>query len=598
MFIQTALPLFALFGFMPHSVDWMQTPRSLLPETGLTAFSMPSNTNIANYSFLPSGEAGFSQVLKIQTIQTVPNPWDIQVSVQTVGPISKGDVLLATFWMRTVHATNGYGRTNLIFENVKTFRKSARYEAHAASNWQQFSVPFVAAEDLGTGTGQLNFQAGFLPQTIEIANVNLLNYRNFVSISSLPTTRQTYDSREADAPWRRTAIERIERIRKGNLLVHVVDAKNEPVTGATVSVEMTRHAFPFGTAVDNIYLRDTPESRKYRQMTQQLFTMVVPGCALKWPEWEGRYSDASGVPYSRDDALRLVSLLRSQGMIVRGHNLVWPSWSNEPFLKPLEKTPKLLADRVNAHVRDEVQALRGKCADWDVINEPFDNHDLMDVLGRQSMVDWYQIAHQADPKARLFLNDYNIIEADGENVEHIKLFNDTVRYLQENHAPLSGLGLQSHFGDMVTPPEHLLKELDELAQKGLILEGTEFDVDSSDEQLRADYLRDYYTVMFSHPAVHAIVMWGFWAGDDYLPKAALFDKDWHVRANGKTYMDLVLHQWWTMDAGLTDGQGSYHVRGFLGDYRIKVTDRKGHTVSLGAQILKNSDGQTVLTVKI
>jgi GH35 family endo-1,4-beta-xylanase len=62
---------------------------------------------------------------------------------------------------------------------------------------------------------------------------------------------------------------------------------------------------------------------------------------------------------------------------------------------------------IRDHVLEEAGAMRGKLAEWDVINEPYSNHDFMDILGKQVMDDWFKAAREADPEATFFINDYD-----------------------------------------------------------------------------------------------------------------------------------------------------------------------------------------------
>jgi hypothetical protein len=143
-----------------------------------------------------------------------------------------------------------------------------------------------------------------------------------------------------------------------------------------------------------------------------------------------------------------------------------------------------------------------------------------------------------------------------------------MRFLLDKGAPLGGIGMQGHFNWQLTPPVRLLEVLDRFAALGLPIEVTEFDVDITDEQLQADYLRDFMTAVFSHPKVKGILMWGFWEGYHWRPNAALFRKDWSVKPNGQAWMDLVLKTWWTETEGKAGAGGEYKVRGFQGDYEV------------------------------
>lgn len=66
-------------------------------------------------------------------------------------------------------------------------------------------------------------------------------------------------------------------------------------------------------------------------------------------------------------------------------------------------------------------------------------------------------------------------------------------------------------------------------------------------------------------------MWGFWEGAHWLPTAALYNQDWTERPALQAYRDLVFGDWWTMENGPTGSDGEYDVRGFKGDYLVRVT---------------------------
>ena len=146
------------------------------------------------------------------------------------------------------------------------------------------------------------------------------------------------------------------------------------------------------------------------------------------------------------------------------------------------------------------------------------------------------------------------------------------------------MGLQGHFGSQLTPPDRLLQILDRLAAHQLKIQVTEFTVDVMDQALQADYTRDALTVFFSHPAMNAVTLWGFWEGQMYYKQAALFDKHWQIKPNGKVYQDLVFKQWWTDEQRSTDADGQVQLRGFKGDYQITVIhngQRVQRTMNLG-----------------
>jgi GH35 family endo-1,4-beta-xylanase len=396
-----------------------------------------------------------------------------------------------------------------------------------------------------------------------------------------PSAPGAYAGSEPDAAWRQAAADRIETYRKADLAVVVQAADARLLAGAAVKVRMTRHAFGFGSAVAAMPLAlETEDARRYRDTVKRLFNKVVFENDLKWPQWEDTHN--------REWTNQALRWLGQQGIAVRGHCLVWPSWRHVPKdVQGLKDKPEALGDRVRQHIWDEVHALKGRIVEWDVVNEPYSEHDLMDALGTKEktgedvMAEWFQWARQADPGAELYLNDYGILSAGGTDAAHQDAYEKTLRSLLEKGAPLGGIGLQGHFGRNLTPPERLLAVLDRFAALDRPLQVTEFDVDIADERLQADYLRDFLTVCFSHPKVKGVLMWGFWEGRHWKPRAALFRKDWSVKPNGQAWTDLVLKAWWTEAEGKTDAAGRFRARGFLGRYDVTAeAEGKTKTVTI------------------
>ena len=130
--------------------------------------------------------------------------------------------------------------------------------------------------------------------------------------------------------------------------------------------------------------------------------------------------------------------------------------------------------------------------------------------------------------------------------------------------------MQAHFGQNVQPPVQLLGIYDRFTKLGLPVRITELDIDSNDEQLQADYLRDFLTASFSHPNINGIVIWGFWESAHWRPNAAMYRKDWSPRPIAGVRKDLIFKQWWTDQHASTSDAGKVEIRGFLGDYDITV----------------------------
>jgi GH35 family endo-1,4-beta-xylanase len=245
-------------------------------------------------------------------------------------------------------------------------------------------------------------------------------------------------------------------------------------------------------------------------------------------------------------------------------------------LRQNESDPTALAKACAEHITRVVSRFKGRLIHWDVVNEPFSNHDLMDILGDDIIFEWFRLAREADPDCKLFLNDYGIFDGSGVESAHQKHFERTLKRLIDHGGLVDGIGIQSHFGSALPPPEQLIRVLDHYAKLGLPIESTEVSINLDDTQLQADYLRDYMTAVFSHPSVDGIMLWGFWEGRHWMPKASLYNKDWTIKPIGQTWIELTQKQWTTDAEVTTDSTGVATLRGFLGHYKIDTVDGSTH----------------------
>lgn len=538
-------------------------PVSMVPELPRHFRLLRPTAEAARAQYVAVEGQPFSYALRVETRTRPTNPWSIQLNVRTTVPVDAGDRLLASFWLRRVASSAQAAHTTFVFEKAgPDYEKSAlRTFSLTDTNWHQFHVAFEARDAYAAGEAQVNFQLGYAPQTVEFGEVTMTNWFREVALEELPDDH-TYAGREPEAAWRMGAAERIDRWRRAGLEVQVTDADGRPLPGASVHVQMLRHAFGFGAAVaGRRLLEESVDGDRYRGVVTQWFNRVVIENDLKWPQFEA------------DPALarRTVAWLRARDIPVRGHNLVWPGWQYLPEdLPALADDPAALRQRIDRHILGETAYFAGQLMDWDVVNEPWSNHDLQDILGEGELVRWFQLARQADPQARLFINDYENIDAVDLDSAHPEGYRQIIADLLNAGAPLDGIGLQGHFTDYLTPPEQLLAAFDRFAVFGLPLLVTEFDVDTTDEALQADYTRDLLTAAFSHPAVDGVLTWGFWEGTHWRPQAAMFRRDWSLKPNGLVWSNLVFRTWWTDEQLCADAEGRAFTRAYRGRHRLQV----------------------------
>ena len=515
---------------------------------------------------------GISQAWRITTVVDSSPSYAIEFRTPVTRAVAKGDVALLRFLARAVTITDESGAA---FLQVVTQKASPDYDKSLQSTqsltpeWQEFFIPFTFGADYGARAVEVVFGFGFKRQSVELSGFDFVYYGKSVALSALPRTRATYAGSEPGAPWRTAALARIETLRKGDFSIVVADAQGRPVPGATARVTQTKSAFHFGTALQmSRIVNDTPDNRLYRQKTLELFNAASTENDLKWPPWDGEW----GSSFAKTQTVTGLTWLKNHGFHVRGHVLVWPGWRNLPnAITALRGTTRQseVPARALAHIADVVTATRDLLDEWDVLNEPYANHDLMDIFGPAIQVDWFKAARAAHPTAPLFLNDYSNHDA-SLDAGHVAHFETTARYLKNQGAPIGGLGLQAHISANPSPPANVIAVLDRYAALGLPVRITEFDVNTDDEQLQADYTRDFLIALYSHATVVGFQTWGFWETAHWIPKAAMYRANWSEKPSARAYKSLVLDEWRTRANGTTDTQGTWRGRGFHGDYLVTV----------------------------
>jgi uncharacterized protein (TIGR03437 family) len=543
---------------------------SLFQADPLTLFSV-SGAPASHYSVVAVDGPGFTQAMRVRTPPNpLTNPWDIRIwtnfSPGAMAPVRAGDTALARFYARALETTRGRAYARFVVErNGSPYNKAANWAFSVGPDWTLIEIPFTMDATYAGGDYNVHFWVTFEPQVLEIGGLTVRNFGANVPYSQLPLTAwPNYEGHAPDAPWRAAAADRIEQLRKGWLRVRVRDNQGRPIPGLPVRVRMRQHAFPFGTAVAASSMLTDPT---YQQKFKENFNSAVIENDLKWPQWER----------DRNPGLNVLQWLAQNGIReVRGHNVIWPAWQFMPSdVQGLSGNPEALRLRVNNRIDDVVSSTRGKLLDWDVINEPVHERDLQNILGDAEIFAWMRRARQNDAEARLYINDYDILTHGGINLSTQDRYFHLLKSVIEQGAPIDGLGFQGHFGNNVTPPDQVLHILDRFATLGLDIKITEFDIDTTDEQLQADYTRDFLTTVFSHPAVKGFLMWGFWEGRHWLPNGAMFRRDWTAKPNAQVWRNLVYRDWWTSADLETDENGEAAVRGFLGLYDVAVDGGDG-----------------------
>ncbi|QDS99765.1 endo-1,4-beta-xylanase [Adhaeretor mobilis] len=428
-----------------------------------------------------------------------------------------------------------------------------------------------------------------------------------IGFSSSVTPPPLYTGRDANAAWRAEADTRIDAVRKADLLVNVTDAAGVPLPGAAVAIEMQEHEYRFGTeAPFNSFTGSGSVNNTHKQKVLELFNTATPQ-HFSWRAWE----DEEIAKYSQANALAALDWIEDNGLDAYGHVYVWPDRVHTPdavqakiveYYEP-GTTPTRQAQLegeirqdVLDHITDKGTAIAGKVRYMNVVNELRNNRELLDILGDDVVTDWFQAARAVDPNIGLHINEAPILVSAGStNTNNQNGYYNEIETLINNGAPITGVGFQSHFtAGTLTGPEEVWAILDRFDDLGLDMFITEYDFDTVDRQLQADFTRDFLTAAFAHEGTDGFLLWGISEWYHWRKDAAFYDYGWNIRPHGQEYIDLVLNDWWTDEMLSADALGEASVRAFKGEYLVTVT-LNGQEVTVPATL---TDGGLVLDVEL
>jgi endo-1,4-beta-xylanase len=222
--------------------------------------------------------------------------------------------------------------------------------------------------------------------------------------------------------------------------------------------------------------------KTYRQILTSQFSSITSDGQIHWDKLE-----PSPHEYHFGDMDTLVVFAQAHHMPVQAHHLLWTEADSLPkWLKNGHYTKEQLYALMQERIKTVVGRYKGRVNEWTVVNEPFTRarhiYGLDDWFGDQLgsstgyIEQAFRWAHQADPKAKLLLNDFY-------NETKTAVSDDMYGYLKAAKArgvPIDGIGIQMHI-DASRPPGKaaMVKNMQRFAAIGVPVYITEFDIDST-----------------------------------------------------------------------------------------------------------------------
>lgn len=325
--------------------------------------------------------------------------------------------------------------------------------------------------------------------------------------------------------------------------------------------------FRVGCAV-NSWDIENPNSEQYKIILKNFNTLVMENESK--PENLHPKEDE----YYFDKFDEFVDFCEDNDIVVRGHTLIWHSQCPDWFFKDgnEDASAELILERIKEHVTTIVSRYKGRVSTWDVVNEVigddvslrYSNWSRLvgDYDGDGDKYDFietaFRAAREADPDARLIINDYSL---ESSTDKAIRMYNAVKKMLEEG-VPIDGVGFQMHIGkdaDVEAMRENYriisrLREID----PDFLIEVTELDVncygwgqEEKDVEVTKKFLKEFsktYTDVFEmlmdlsdEGILDSVVFWGLhdgvsWLNGSHKNYPMLIDRDMKLK---EAYFDVI-----------------------------------------------------------
>ncbi len=258
------------------------------------------------------------------------------------------------------------------------------------------------------------------------------------------------------------------------------------------------------------------------KLLKKHFNSIVAENCMKSEEIQPREGE-----FNFELADKFVEFGEANDMFIIGHCLVWHSQLAKWF--PYDDqgnyvTPEVLKQRMKDHITTVVTRYKGRVHGWDVVNEAivengsYRKSPFYEILGEEFIPLAFQYAHEADPDAELYLNDYGM-NVPGRRDTYVKIIKD----LQSRGLRIDAIGMQGHMGMDYPDFAQFEESLNAFAGTGVKVMITEWDMSALPTVNRGANVADteaYNAMMNPYP--------------DGLPEDV--SAKWNERM--KTFMDL------------------------------------------------------------
>jgi endo-1,4-beta-xylanase len=296
----------------------------------------------------------------------------------------------------------------------------------------------------------------------------------------------------------------------------------------------------YGTTISAAQITGDPP---FVNLVRQEAGLVVAENEMKWQVINrGAPGDDDYAP-----ADTIANFAAANKLVLRGHNLLWyhrtPTW----YFDLADRTAQERA--VVDHIEQLAGRYRGRIHSWDVVNEPIEPKDgrpdglrtavFLETLGPEYLGLAYHTARNADPNARLVVNEYDVeLDAPEQEARRIALLH-LLEEMRRSGTPVDAVGIQAHLSAAGGPPFSaplLRRFLADIASLGLTIQITELDVTDENvpadvpvrDHLVADTYRRFLDAALDEPAVKMVVTWGLSDRHSWIVRRETYQAKWRT----------------------------------------------------------------------
>lgn len=268
---------------------------------------------------------------------------------------------------------------------------------------------------------------------------------------------------------------------------------------------------------------------QFAEVLAEQFNSLSPENDMKWQFVEPQ----EGI-FDFEGLDRLAAFGKANDMQVKGHGLISGCCNPDYLVSKVNDPVAFRAAMVN-HFNTIMKRYKNKMDRWDVVTEALEtmggglqHNDFYNALGPGYIADAFRIAHDADPKAKLFLNENLVESLPGKRQE----LYDLVSGLVADGVPINGVALQMHETLEGPPPGAITEMTNFFHGLGLEVSIAELDVHTYDPVSQAKIYGDIVTEALN-AGIKEISVWGFTDKHLYtwLPgsKPLMFDENYNPK---------------------------------------------------------------------